>query len=157
MADAGSFAESPHLSGAADLYKKLTVLGGLDSGNLIRGSVRAGMNAAKKAAKERIPVGTEAFRTYTGRLVAPGFASRNIKMITVLSKDKTTATAILGVSKEAYYAVQFVEMGTSKMAAQPWLRPAFYATSGAQQEGMVAYLQKRFDKIAKSKDGSNAT
>lgn len=150
MADVGSFVDSPHLAGARDLFRKLVVLGGLDSGNLTRNAVRAGIGAAYRAAQQRIPVGDQAFRTYTGRLVAPGFAKRNIRVISVLSKDKKTATAILGVRKEAYYAVQFVEMGTSKMGAQQWLRPSFYGTAGAQQQGMVAYLQKRIDKIAKT-------
>lgn len=148
MADSGSFVESPYLAGARDLYNKLVVLGGLDSGNITRNAVRAGIKAAYTAAQARIPVGDQAFRTYTGRLVGPGFAKRNIRVISVLSKDKTTATAILGVRKEAYYAVQFVELGTSKMAAQPWLRPAFYGSGAAQQEGIVAYLQKRVNKIA---------
>lgn len=145
-----NFVQSPYLLGAKDLFDKLVTLEGLDSGNIIKAAVRAGLNVAKKAAIEKIPKGTEPFRTYTGRLVAPGFASRNLKLIVVLSKDKTVAQALLGVTKEAYYAVQFVERGTSKMAAQPWLRPAFYATGNAQQAAMVAYLQKRVNKIAQT-------
>lgn len=145
-----SFVDSPHLAGAKDLYDKLTILYHLDSGNITRNAVRAGIGAAYKAAKTRIKKGDQAFRTYTGRLVGPGFASRNIRVISVLSKDKTSATAILGVRKEAYYAVQFLERGTSKMAAQPWLRPSFYGTAAEQQRGIVQYMQKRIDKIAKT-------
>lgn len=137
------------LAGSADLIKKLALIGGLDDGKIIVSAVRAGLTEAKKVAIQKIPKGTRSHRTYKGRIVAPGFASRNIKIIVQRRSDKKGATAMLGVAKEAYYAVQFVERGTKKMAKQPWLRPAFYETADKQQSTMVAYLNKRFAKIAK--------
>lgn len=79
-------------------------------------------------ARALIPVGVDAHRTYKGREVQPGFARANIRVKVTLNKDKTAASAAVGVQPEAFYAVQFVELGTSKMPAQPWLRPAYAAT-----------------------------
>lgn len=152
MAD-NEFIESPHLAGAADLFKKLTQLHDLDGNNILRSAARAGMAVTYKNAKARLAVigahSERAFRTYRGRLVAPGFASRNVRLITTRPKGTNgDAIAILGVRKEAYYAVQFLEIGTSKMAAQPWLRPAFYGTKEQQLAAMSDYLHRRIVKIA---------
>lgn len=148
-----SFTASPNLSGAKELWDKLTALRSMNDGKILRGAVRAGMKPANASAKARlaeINTTNRAFRTYRGRWVAPGFASRNTRVITTVSKDKNQSVAILGVRKEAFYAVQFLELGTSKMARRPWLRPAFYGTSAEQQKSMVLYLQKCIDKIAKT-------
>lgn len=139
------------LEGVAELTRKLDQLGRLEDGKALRAGVRAGGRVVVKKAKELIPKGVDAHRTYRGRLVAPGFASRSIRAITVLSKDKQKASAVIGVRLEAFYAVQFVELGTSKMAKQPWLKPAFDSTLDAQQEALASSLRKTIDKVAKSK------
>lgn len=98
-------------------------------GKTLRRGCRSFMTETKKAAQQLIPVGVDEHQTIKGRLVAPGFAKRNIDFRVKVDKSGLKATAVLGVKSEAYYAVQFVEIGTSKMGAQPWLRPAFRASS----------------------------
>lgn len=136
------------LQGVAQLVVKLRELGAMEDGKIIQGAVRAGMRPALVSARQKIPVGTIAHRTYKGRLVAPGFAKRSLRIVAVLSKDKQQATALLGPSKEGYYATQFLERGTFKMKAQPWLRPAFYGTGEQQKTALAAYLNKWFLKKA---------
>lgn len=137
------------LEGVAELSKQLDSLGRLDDGKALRAAVRAGMKPAFKAAQQSIPVGTVAHRTYKGQLVAPGFAKRSLVIVTTLSKDGQKASAILGVKAEAFYAIQFIEMGTSKMAAQPWLRPSFYGTRSEQESALAAALEKAVLKAIK--------
>lgn len=139
------------LEGVAELTAKLSQLGKKVQGKALRIAVREAMKPALKRAEALIPVGKVAHKTYRGRLVAPGFAKRNIRIRTRLSRDKEKATAILGVNREAFYAVQFVELGTSKMAAQPWLRPAFESTRSQQQSALAAALKKQIDKAARSR------
>jgi hypothetical protein len=100
------------------------------TGKALLKGVRQGMQEPFKRAKELIPEGTEAH--YVGRwkgppgtLVHPGFARESIRVIAKADRDGQRAYALLGVRSFAYYAVQFVELGTSKMPAHPWLRPAF--------------------------------
>lgn len=137
------------LEGVAELTRQLDALGKLEDGKALRRSVAAGGRVVVKAAKSLIPKGVDAHRTYKGRLVAPGFASRNIRAVTTLSKDKQKATVRIGVRNEAFYAVNFVEIGTSKMAKQQWLRPAFQSTIDAQQKAVADSLRKSILKAAK--------
>lgn len=130
------------LQGVANLVLKLRELGAMEDGKIIAGAVRAGMKPALKSAQQKIPVGTVEHRTYKGRLVAPGFSKRSLRIVVVKSKDRQQATALLGPSKEGYYVTQFVERGTFKMKAQPWLRPAFFGTAEQQKLAMAAYLNK---------------
>lgn len=123
----------------------------MDDGKVTRSAVRAGAKTVVKRAKELIPEGIDAHRTYKGRLVAPGFARRAIRAITKLSRDKQAATASIGVRKEAYYAVQFVERGTVKQAAQPWLRPALDQASSAALTAIKDTFKRFVDKVARSK------
>lgn len=139
------------LEGVAGLMMQLEELGKLEDGKALRAAVRAGIKPATNRAKAMIPQGIDAHRTYKGRLVSPGFAKRSIRAVTSVSKDKQKASAALGVRSEAFYAVQFVELGTSKMAARPWLRPAFSSTVQQQQEAMAESLRKSILKAALKK------
>lgn len=138
------------LAGAGDAIRKLQALGALDNGKIMLGAVRAGMNEVLKPAQDAAPVGTRSHKTYKGNQVSPGFAKRSLHIV-VSTKNKSgrPAAALLSTSKEGYYAVQFIERGTSKIKAQPWLRPAFFNSQEAQKRAVVAYLQKRLAKIAK--------
>lgn len=142
---------SGSLEGVSDLIAKLDALGKLDDGKAIRNAVRAAGRIVAERARALIPKGDVAHRTYKGRLVGPGFASRNIRYIASLSKDKQKATLVVGVRSEAFYAVQFVELGTSKMGKQAWLRPAFQSTIEQQQTAIADYLAAYINKIAKQK------
>lgn len=141
-------AEPFAVEGTADLIKQLRNIGGLDNGKALRNSVLAGMSAARAEARNRIPVGTRRHKTYTGRYVSPGFARKSLRIITQLSPDKQKATAMLGVRKEAYYVVQFIEIGTSKYAAHPWLRPSFYSSQDRQLDNVKISLQSSITALA---------
>ena len=98
----------------------------------------------------RIPAGSEFHKTYKGRTVAPGFSARNIKRVAWAARGaKNIVKAAVGLSKEAFYAVAFVERGTSKMPAQPWLVPSFEATQDRVLSRFSASLKKRIERAAK--------
>ena len=128
------------LQGVAKLVQTLKAIGGLDDGKVLRAAVRAGMQPALASARARIPVSLKAHKVYTGRRVDPGFAKKSLRVITTITPDKTRASALLGTRKEAFYAVQFVELGTSRAAAHPWLRPAFHATSNEQKAAIASEI-----------------
>lgn len=135
-----------HLEGAAELARQLAALGDIASTKIMRAAVRAAIQPAKKKAQATIPVGLQAHRTYKGRLVAPGFSKRSIRVVTKVSRDGKSISAALGVQREAFYAVLFEELGTSKMPARPWLRPAMASTVTQQQAILVAQLRDRIQK-----------
>lgn len=139
------------LEGAAALTKQLEALGQELRGKNLRTVVRAGAAPLLKAAKAAAPEGTEMHRTYKGRLVAPGFGKRSVRMVTKLDKTGEKASAAVGVRAEAFYMTQFVEVGTAKMAAAPWLRPAAQASQDQQGEAMKAAIQRLIKKAASAK------
>lgn len=142
--------DSRYLEGVADLTEKLKQLGRAATGKALRSAVRFAIKPAQSKAIDLMPKGSAPHRTYKGRLVGPGFASRNTRVITTLSPDKQKATAILGVRKEAFYATQFVERskGKSKDTGREWLRPAFEGTVTLQQQALAAQLKKRVEAAA---------
>lgn len=139
------------LEGVARLTRQLESLGKLENGQALRSSVREAVKPAESRARALVPVGTIPHLTYRGRLVAPGFAKRSIRVEVSLSRDKQAAFADLGVRREAFYIVQFVELGTSRMPAQPWLRPAFESTISQQEAGLEVGLRKAVLKASQAR------
>lgn len=121
----------------------------------LRASVRDPMKAVKVKAEANItsfsPGETELHRTYKGRLVTMGFAGRSIRLIVKLNKLKTMAQAILGVRAEAFYALAFFELGTSRIAKKPWLTPAFESSVNEAIKGVGDVMRKRIERIAKKR------
>lgn len=133
------------LVGAAELSRKLAALG---QQPITRADIRGAIEPAYQKAVQTIPVGSELHRTFKGRVVAPGFSQRSIRVVSRVDKNGTVISAALGVRKEAFYAVLFTELGTSKVPARPWLRPALRTTQDIQQRVLAAGIKKRIDKIA---------
>lgn len=113
------------IEGLKELSRALKELDPRKQQRAIRNAASAAMLPVMKEARNRVPQGDRAHKTYKGRWVAPGFASRNIKRSSKTSRDKMRFTASVGVSREAFYATQFVELGTTYISAIPWLRPAY--------------------------------
>lgn len=132
-----------------EIDAKLTAMQASTRGAVLRKAASKGIKPAAAQAKATIPVGTVPHRTYKGRLVTPGFARKNVKTKTFISQDKQAAAALLGVDSEAFYAVQFLELGTSKMPAQPWLGPAFESTATEQIAAVTAELKAGIEKAAR--------
>lgn len=128
------------VDGVDRLLKQLRRIGQLERGKALRRGLKAAMRPAQQRARAAIPVGIDKHRTYLGREVRPGFARRSIRVVVSVSRDKSRAVAVLGVKSEAFYAVQFVELGTSRTPAHPWLRPSFEATKHDQTQALAAEL-----------------
>ena len=97
--------------------------------------------------KAAIPVGKVAHKTYKGRLVAPGFAKRNVKRRSWGKNGR--AGVIIGVAAEAFYAVQFVDRGTKKMTARNWFKKRFILGTPEMEKNLVIQLQAKIAKAIK--------
>lgn len=115
---------SETIQGMSELNKKLKALGKVAGGKILRQAAMLATKPILDEAKAKVPRGNKAHKTYKGRIVAPGFASRNLVRRSKLSRDKQTVWVNIGVRGEAYYALQFLELGTKYHAKQPWLTPA---------------------------------
>jgi HK97 gp10 family phage protein len=141
------------LVGVRELAAKLDKLSSKASGQVLRKAANQAVKPVLAAARARIPVNriNALHKTYKGRDVAPGFAQRSVAAKVSLSRDKRAVFAAMGVKREAFYATQFVEVGTSKQAKQPWLVPAFEATQSQQLTAFSDVLRKEILKVARDK------
>jgi HK97 gp10 family phage protein len=137
------------LEGTAALSKQLAELGKAVSGRVLKAAVTEAMMPTYVDALGRVPVGSRSHRTYKGRTVEPGFAQMNVRLKTWVPKDKSAATAMVGVSPEAYYVLQFIELGTSKLPAAPWLLPAFEANKDEAVQRIAREFRTRIERIAR--------
>lgn len=137
------------LEGVAELVAKLAALGHLEDGKALRAAAKAGVKPIFVQAKANIPKSPDAIKTYKGRLVGPGFASRNIRTISQLKPAEGIARASVGVRDEAFYAVQFVEKGTKYQQAQHWLTEASEQTLEKQTDAVAESLRKSIEKYSK--------
>lgn len=142
------------LKGAAELHKKLELLSDIAAAKIVRSTLRSAMLPAKKkaqAAAATLSQRGKPHRTFKGRLVAPGFASRNLRIIVTRGKGGENPRALLGVRAEAYYAVAFLELGTSTISKTPWLVPSFEAAQPEIMEKMISDLKRKIERASKGK------
>lgn len=153
-------AELTNVDGLRELQVALKQLPQNIGRNVLRGAVSAGATVVRNEAKQRA-------RVYTGKVSAghppPGTLKRSIyqKQKRELS-SAVQQTFIVGIRKgkkyrnqgkkgnmsmDAFYA-SMVEFGTSKMAARPYLRPAFEAKKEQAVSAIKAYLEKRIPEEA---------
>lgn len=113
------------LLGGPELIRKLEALanslGVKKAESVLRRAAGQAMQPVLKEARATVPVGTEIHKTYKGRVVGPGFASRNLISRTKIDRKRQLVRAMVGPSTEAFYITQFIELGTSKIEPNPWL------------------------------------
>ena len=139
------------IEGGEELHRKLIALGSLEGGKVLRAAAHAAGVPIMREARARIPTNDRSYlkKTYKGRKVAPGFAKRSIAKRVKLSADKSSATVSVGVRREAFYAVNFVELGTSKQGSQPWLRPAARLTRREQIARLGDTIRRKIVAVAR--------
>jgi HK97 gp10 family phage protein len=163
------------VQGFEKLTKQLSSMAQAAGGKALRSAARSAMLPAKKAAKSAAPVGTPPY-TYegvssgpaatnygggvsvdpyprklfkTGQLVSPGWTARHVIIKTKISRDKRNVRVFLGVDSNSWFAVSLIELGTSRIAARPWLEPAFRRSLGAINTRFKAALKTQIDKASR--------
>jgi HK97 gp10 family phage protein len=118
------------LEGVANALAQLKAAGQVSEERVLRQTVRAAAKPVLREMESRAPVGAVMHETYKGRLVAPGFLRRSVRMVVTRIKNGAgSVAAIFGVRKEAFYGVSFVERGTVKQRAQEWLASSLESKS----------------------------
>ena len=136
------------ITGLRELDRQLGKLQASVAAKALRQAAMAATTPTRKAIVMAAPVGSQAHRTHTGRLVAPGFLSRSVRRISSIKNG--VATVLIGVRKEAYYGVQFVERGTKFMSARSWLESTFVQHQREIEQRFADELRKRIKKAVRS-------
>lgn len=77
---------------------------------VLRRSMNRALTPLVAELRRNAPRGKVAHRTYKGRLVAPGFLSKNIKKSTRVKRDKNGVSGLVKLAGEAFYG-KFIEHG----------------------------------------------
>ena len=150
--------------GFKEISAQLSAMGRAAGGVALRSAALSAVLPALRAAQSAAPVGNPPYgpyaskpkpfdpypkKTYKGRSVTPGFTKRSVIRRSSTNLDKTKARVSIGVRNEAFYAVQFLELGTSKISKRPWLEPSFRASVPAVEARFKERLVQLIDKAAK--------
>lgn len=152
-------ASDGELFGFKELSVKLKRLGPAVGGKFLRQAAMSATLPVLNQAKARIPRNDRDFikrlphgnpaKARLKRKVAPGFAAKNVARKSVISSDKRFVRVMVGVKPDAYYAVQFVELGTSKQRRQPWLEPALRRNQQKVTSRLGVRLKKKIESEAR--------
>ena len=145
------------ITGLKELSRQLSDMGKAAGGKALKSAAFGSMLPVVKQAKLLIPVGSPPYegrdpypvRSYKGHLRTPGFAKRNIARKSILSTDGQRVSVMVGVRPEAFYAISFIEFGTSKIPKKPWLEPAFRQALPAVNRVFQTKLKTLIDKAAR--------
>jgi len=142
------------ITGLADLEKRLLAFSDKLARNVMGGAIRAGAVVIQKEARAKCPVGADAHwlgkKGQKGRvLIQPGELKRKgIRVRSAPRKKRSVPIEYWVYVSKRYWYWKFQEFGTAKMAAQPFLRPAFDETKEKATEAVRDYLAKRIEKEA---------
>jgi len=132
----------------AGFEEAIRALGGLPDRvqkRVIVGAIRAGAVIVRAAAKNTAPIRTSGGAKRMGRrdvrLRSPGFLRRRL----IYRKQRGRAAYRIGPAREAFYGA-FLETGTGRIAARPWMAPAWESSKRAALE---ATAQRFRELIAK--------
>jgi HK97 gp10 family phage protein len=139
--------------GLAELKATLATLPQAMQNTAIKGMVAAGASVIRQEAILRAPAyaeqvpaghppaGTLKNAVYQSRLISDCTPSHEVWIVNVRKGKKFQAHKKGGqtVNADAYYAT-WVEYGTVKMSARPFMRPAFEAKKSAAVDAMGTYL-----------------
>ncbi len=142
-----------------DIQKKLSALPTVIQQRVVVGATRASAKVIADEAKQRVPVRSGLLKSTISIAKAKKKDTKDghVKFY-VIPKTKTTQKVNLISSlgditklkfkRVAYYA-HFVEFGTVKMEAQPFLRPAFENSKTKSVQAFQNYARKRIPKEIK--------
>lgn len=154
-------ADLQNISGLKELQAAIKELPANIAKNVLRGAVNAGATVIREEAKARAPKSEGP--AIKGQPM-PGTLKRALYQKQIREKSSAVLqTFFVGVRQgrsakktkkgnlDAWYA-RFVEFGTRKMAARPFMRPAFEAKKEAAVQAIKDYLQRRIpDEVEKAR------
>ena len=122
-------ADTRHVAGLSDLSRAMKELPLNIARNLLRRGASAGAAQIRDAARDKAPVLTGEMKRdiqIKRERTESDYIARYSVFVRAGKKSRLSGRG-RNVEKDSYYW-RFVEFGTSKMAAQPFMRPAFETT-----------------------------
>ena len=125
-----------------DLLKTLAQFPKNIQNNVMTGAIRAGANVIRDEARLRVPKKTKELAKSIVSIKRRAEVRNQVKFSVTPSKGKN----------KAGWRAHFIEFGTSKMSAKPFLRPAFEASENKSLDDAKDYIAKRIpQELAKAR------
>lgn len=117
--------------------------------NALRSAVNAGATEIKRGAREKAPVDTGRLKRslYQRQIREQSSLYQQTYFVGVRTGPKRGKDGKKDYSQDAWYW-KFVEFGTSKIVARPFLRPAFEGNKEAAVNRIAEKLDERIQKYA---------
>lgn len=128
------------IKGLKEIIDKLNALPVKLENKVVRKALRKGINEIRDLARSKVTVDTGNLKKSIITLGHREKGKTAFKVAVVKRKSKT--------SKDPYYA-QFVEFGTSKMAAKPFLRPSLDEAENTVLEKTIEEIKKGISEVNK--------
>lgn len=135
------------VTGLAELSKKLKEMPVKLARNGLRAAVNAGAEVIRKDAASRVPVDT---RRLKKAIYKKQIREKSNNVQQTFFVGARNGKKYRKADKDAYYW-RFLEFGTSKLPARPFLRPAFDTKKSEAVDAMARKLKERIDKYAGEK------
>lgn len=123
--------------GLNELERELKLLSKAESNQVKRKATRAGARVIRDEIRKRAPENTGVLKR---NVVVAGAKGTTDSGIMVRSKGKK------GSKQNAFYW-RFLELGTSKMAAIPFIRPGYQASEEPASKAAISELNNAIDKV----------
>ncbi|KVE27731.1 hypothetical protein WI93_11895 [Burkholderia vietnamiensis] len=129
------------------LTDAIRALDNIASESVLRQAAVAGARIYFDEMKLRVPLAVREYER-KGTKIYPGFLRDNLLIAydKEQSVDGKFASYVVTWSKDAFYG-KFVELGTSKMAPKPFLRPSYEAKKTAAAEAVDAAIQQKVSEL----------
>lgn len=141
------------ISGLRELGQRMQALSADIAGKIARQATAAGAGVVRKQARQNAPRDTGNLQAAIVMKRVRDIALTEEYVVAVRkgkTKDVKAAKAGEGrLGKDAFYA-RFVEFGTVKLPARPFLRPALENNIGPATEAMAKRLKARIERAEKS-------
>jgi len=135
------------VQGLKELERKLLEMSPKLAKNALRAAVAAGARVVAAEARKNVPVDSGTLRRsiYTKQIREESGDTQQTFYVGARQGKKEQAK-----KRDGWY-FPFVEFGTEKMAARPFMRPAFESTKDAAVQAVKTKLAERIDKLAGEK------
>jgi HK97 gp10 family phage protein len=105
-----------------------------------------------REAQDKIPIAHQSYKLYGGDSADPGWLRQQIVRKKVKNSNNSAEVVVTIKQQKESYFWRFIEFGTSKLPAHPFLRPAF---ESKQKEALDRFIDKLTDGIAKAVEKLN--
>lgn len=134
------------IEGLSELGARMKTLTSDVNNRIARAATAAGAVVIRNAAQQKVPVDSGNLKkNIIVKRLPKGESPLTSEHIVTVRKGKLTSKQKSSGLKDAYYG-SFVEYGTAKMPAQPFMRPAYDQNKEKAAEAIKDRIRKRIEK-----------